>query len=500
MIYFDNLGAIIKEKKYYGFPEKSASGSIVTFPDGIGGVPFKEVISNIDYNANGYSKMHVYNSNETQPQNNIVTITAVQEGTGAPSPSNIRPILAGLTFEMDDSSIMSVYGGTLNISSGVLTVNTERKTYDGDEDWSTNSSGNGVYIHKENRFSAIISCSKYLRVNNTAGSQLGNNCIAFNNNATNILVKDPDAMTAEAFTSALESVNMAILFQLGTAIVYNLSETELARACDALGIDAHVVEFPTGVTIYGGSLNVTTGVLTSNKAADGSDITPEYYQLPPVEIEELQGTNNIWSDAGDVSIIYRHKENKIDLLFTSGTAGTETYTAPESGKYLFVVTASNQGTKDIILPQGVTADAEFELDFASGNDGGIIAAVVDLTAGDVVTMSNTISSWVHNSKSVFKLTGIYISAVVDSVFQVDNSINYTPTGTGAALIVAACGGRAQSSNNEYDYTVPEPGNVLFASYINTNTFLRVVYCDLADALTIAMRGYDGGFAAAAVLQ
>lgn len=64
----------------------------------------------------------------------------------------------------------------------------------------------------------------------------------------------------------------------------------------------YTTTFPT--TIYGGSVNLISGELISRYAADGSEITPLAYQLTPQTIHTLRGVNNIWSDAGDVTVTY----------------------------------------------------------------------------------------------------------------------------------------------------------------------------------------------------
>ena len=98
------------------------------------------------------------------------------------------------------------------------------------------------------------------------------------------------------------------------------------------------ITFPTEAgTVYGGSLNVTTGVLTVDRAqiasyngetlpgewisdrdvyaqgttpTTGAQVvyelaTPITYQLTPQEVRTLLGTNNIWADTGDVTVGYK---------------------------------------------------------------------------------------------------------------------------------------------------------------------------------------------------
>ena len=107
-------------------------------------------------------------------------------------------------------------------------------------------------------------------------------------------------------------------------------------------------------TFYGGTLDVTTGVLTvahGNIASYGDEIlpgawisrmdvystdatptagvqvvyelaTPQTCQLTPQEVRTLLGTNNLWADCGDVSVTYRVDPT---IAYTEGTgalAGT----------------------------------------------------------------------------------------------------------------------------------------------------------------------------------
>lgn len=100
--------------------------------------------------------------------------------------------------------------------------------------------------------------------------------------------------------------------------------------------DGTTYEIPLGSTVYGGSLDVTTGALTVTHANiasyDGETINepwissmdayteggtpttgaqvvyplsePEIVQLDPIEVKALIGTNNVFSDSGDVSLTY----------------------------------------------------------------------------------------------------------------------------------------------------------------------------------------------------
>jgi len=57
--------------------------------------------------------------------------------------------------------------------------------------------------------------------------------------------------------------------------------------------------FSFGKTIQSGSLNVLTGELTNNDTTP-----PEVINLGGMEIDALQGVNNIWADTGDTTLQY----------------------------------------------------------------------------------------------------------------------------------------------------------------------------------------------------
>ena len=59
------------------------------------------------------------------------------------------------------------------------------------------------------------------------------------------------------------------------------------------------------VTVYGGALNWTTGVLTSALDANGNErAEPITIQLAPQRLDVLKGNNNVWSDTGDTVLSY----------------------------------------------------------------------------------------------------------------------------------------------------------------------------------------------------
>ena len=145
----------------------------------------------------------------------------------------------------------TVYGGTLNVTTGVLTVDRQLVTYDGSEPWQNNGSA-GVYINSSvNQRDAnrqLIPINKYTTIAAGDATRLTNGQACWNRTITAIQIRDERAMTASLFKTLLASEPLQICYYL---------------------------------------------------------VTPTTVQLTPTEVTTLLGQNNIWSDAGEVSVVYR---------------------------------------------------------------------------------------------------------------------------------------------------------------------------------------------------
>lgn len=83
-------------------------------------------------------------------------------------------------------------------------------------------------------------------------------------------------------------------------------------------------------TIYGGSVDVTNGTVTSTKAQDGTDLPePVVTTIDPTMINTLKGVNNIWADTGDTSVEFKQDiQTYIDSRLSSGTRTLNLAKAP----------------------------------------------------------------------------------------------------------------------------------------------------------------------------
>lgn len=232
----ENIGAA----DVSAFQGSAGTGSMVAFTAPAAGLPLKSLIVNIE---------------------------PVQAGSGDPSPSNVRSIsgrtaasvvisptqqaAVGTTISVTfPAEAGTVYGGTLDLQSGLLTVDRYGQKIK-DISWLYNS--NYQRFQSSNVTPAVkpataqtakldgLLCEAYTAY---SASGLQDNGIAVTNGGT-ILIKDTRYSTASAFKSAMGE----------TLIVYPLAE-------------------------------------------------PIVYQIEPHTIATLLGTNNIWADCGDVSVTW----------------------------------------------------------------------------------------------------------------------------------------------------------------------------------------------------
>lgn len=147
----------------------------------------------------------------------------------------------------------TVYGGELNVTTGVLTVTYASETYNGDESWSAYASGNG-----------------YART--VTGMPSG----TFYNDAMvmcDIFAKQPD------------NSNLGVRVGVANANIYVVQANTLDGVSDAT--------------------TFRTWLSTHNMTFTYKLATPVTYQLDPHAINTFYGANNFYCDTGDSQLNYR---------------------------------------------------------------------------------------------------------------------------------------------------------------------------------------------------
>lgn len=211
-----------------------------------------------------------------------LTITPAQSGSGTPSPSNVRLITPGLSFVRDDNSTLTVYGGTLDVTTGTLTVTRSLLTFTDGTGWRVSTADNGESFlecpfasnndqpETMARSNLIVVSSHYPTVSTLAsGKRYG---VSGYRRYAYFFTGD-ETPNLESFKNWLIARNAAgtpfqMLYTRYQPAIYQLTPTETERALAALGYAGNAIVVPLvdsnsdPLTVYGGTLDVTTGTLS----------------------------------------------------------------------------------------------------------------------------------------------------------------------------------------------------------------------------------------------
>ena len=250
----------------------TASGDIASFPDGADGLPVKDL---------------------------TVGIEPVQSGTGDPSPTNVRPISGWTGCNIShsgadtsdptvipiswQSSAGTVYGGTLDVTTGVLTVEKEYVEYDGsnDESWfkynTGSSSGFAMGLPGAASGGAAKFISNYLSyipAEYTWGSYDG----WFSNDGVNLITGVKSVTTVENWKSYLQNSPLAFVKPLATPQTYQLAPEEVTTLLGQNNIWADcgpsTVEYPCDTKLYIQKINTPTD---DDMIADANIASGQYF-------------------------------------------------------------------------------------------------------------------------------------------------------------------------------------------------------------------------------
>ena len=240
----------LEDDRYKPYPTDIVSGSIASFPDGADGIPLKSC---------------------------IVQVEPVQEGSGDPSPDNVRPITGWTGCVISHSGADTsnpttypitfpseagiVYGAYVDVINGELAA-THAEVDMGTLSWTYYPSGNYFYATIPDRIyyiealpKVVSMCDKYKYFGLGNSSELQNNMPNANYGFTTTSAKRYIYLKDNRYTS----VDDLVASLSGTQLVYALTKDSIIT-----------------------------------------------YPLTQIEIPKtLLGTNNIWTDAGDTEVTYR---------------------------------------------------------------------------------------------------------------------------------------------------------------------------------------------------
>ena len=256
---------------------KQATGAIASFSDGADDVPIADGVFDIDYTGDAISEMTIRQTGKNLLDDtkkfatgaNISFNSTSQKGTAI-------PLLKAGTYYLKINLADGV--GMIGVTIGIETPTAEiiHQDYTGHNytTFTINSDKKNIYI--------FILVNRYANVDNIVSAQL-----EIGNAPTDY----------EPFVS----------------------------------IPDKTVDFDG--SIYGGFYNSVTGVLTSTKASDGSDLAvPVETNVGPTSINSLFGNNDIYCDTGDTTIDYRSSGTETIIqptLITKQITANGTYNAAD---------------------------------------------------------------------------------------------------------------------------------------------------------------------------
>lgn len=282
------------EKIFDVYPTDTVSGSVASFPDGADDIPLKSC---------------------------IVRVEPVQEGSGDPSPDNVRPISGWTGCEIQ-------HDGT-NFFDGEM-ENGDINQYTGENNGTSSSR------YRSKNYIPIRAGAYYFKSPNRTGTVRvffydANKTfiyfMAWNVNAVNIIDSERVRYARFRFSTAKVDGDEQI------AINYPSTATDYAPYTG----NTYPITFPTEAgTVYGAYIDPINGELVTCPyfaSYNGETLTGEWisdrdkyvagttptigaqvvnigavgerYPLTPTEIKTLLGQNNIWADCGDTSVTYR---------------------------------------------------------------------------------------------------------------------------------------------------------------------------------------------------
>lgn len=200
--------------------------------------------------------VHVTDALARPAQSIIVTILPIQSGSGDPSPDNVRPISGrtganvyvsptenvadATTYALAFGDAGTVYGGTLDVVPGVLTVNraivdlgvlTWHKTTDSEFGTILFWAANSTLIKSATVGTTAVPnavCSNYLprrRYGNSSLIQSGLDGFNVNQDTVRVVDSAQESATGADFKTAMNGVQLC--YELATPVTYHLTAQEV---------------------------------------------------------------------------------------------------------------------------------------------------------------------------------------------------------------------------------------------------------------------------------
>lgn len=280
------------------FIQRVVAGNPAAFDDGADDTPIKELVAEIDYAPGGKTSCTVNRAKKNLLPVNDVTFTGVKD---------------------DYISVPPIPAGTYTFSALVTSSDTD---------------GTESLIRFLDRNFDLLASAGLIRNQRVSTSVVLSEDLYYIQ-----LFAGGDRSTSSGDTATfadmqLEVGNTSTGYEPYSGQTYQINWADIAG------------------TIYGGHLDVTTGLLTSTLNENGEELSePVTYQLTPTEVRTFWGNNTIWADTGDVAVTYRADptieiDRKVDKTDYDPVNKTEDMTQPvgkDANGRLFTAPAGGAG-------------------------------------------------------------------------------------------------------------------------------------------------------------
>lgn len=217
-------------------------------------------------------------------------IKSAQSGSGWDEVNVIRTgkNLAAITDKDTTSS-----GVTIGIKDGIVTMN------------GTSTSNSGTV----SLWKTVLKPGKYTLSHNVLAGEMVNapeNASVLNVGSSRTRLNAPTL----TFTVNEEAEYNFSIVRASSAVTYDNFTFSVQLECGETATEfetpkTQILTATLPETVYGGTLDWGTGVLTSTLDADGNELAqPKVFQLEPQQLSTIDGVNFVWSNCGDTKAIF----------------------------------------------------------------------------------------------------------------------------------------------------------------------------------------------------
>lgn len=216
-----------------------------------------------------------------------ITYEPIQLGSGDPSPTNVRPILPATTLNIGGTDV-PVYGGTLNVTTGVLTVDKVKQRIDAlpnsisyDQTWHRFLS-NFLYEPKVYPIrTAPVLCSCYKSITDGRPiTEVPDFSCYLDSGDGHIMFHDTRYDNVSSFINGVG--NQSFVYELATPTTYQLTPTELINTIGIKDNIAHRLKLPLPHYFPHPVIDALKRAETGTQTADDTEILRHY--LTPLGI------------------------------------------------------------------------------------------------------------------------------------------------------------------------------------------------------------------------